>query len=423
MGKLFPVKGMELLSYSLGSKNRNIIFRNHFTMEDDVDPELLKEAVCVVREYFWPLRMSLVVHKGSLMHEEIQNEPPVFHRENRSYTLGTEDTNGYMYYVLYQDKEIDFFICHGLSDATALSVCIWFILKVYCSLKYPGHENFDVDSEYRKLNIWETHNPYEEFEGKDKTQLALADYQKGFTIPGGSDYSVYDVVNIDIPLEQAMKVIKRIGVTPITFFTALFDRAIRESCAVGDAPILSFITMDLRRLLGKFPLAGYTGTAAMTYLPEYDSLDIEELCRRFHDDLESQRDVDTQNAMIKMNLYMTKLMELKFLPLGVRLKMLSLILEKGEQLGTYAATNVGKFTLPDEKVVSLRAFATGLTQTYLGIISTGDTMNVSFTYYLHEKRIIDRFMDLLNSEGIETEYYIERYSEPTFFDFSKLRRV
>jgi hypothetical protein len=44
-------------------------------------------------------------------------------------------------------------------------------------------------------------------------------------------------------------------------------------------------------------------------------------------------------------------------------------------------------------------------------------------YYLHDKKILSRFMDLLRSEGLEPEYYVKRYSEPTYFDITKLRRV
>ena len=422
MDKMFPVEGMQLLAYSVGPKNRTIIFRNHFKMEDDVDPELLKEAVRIVREYFWLLRVSLVVHKGSLMHEEIQNEPPVFHRENKSYTLGTEDTNGYMYYFLYEDNEIDFFFCHGLSDPTALGLCTTFILKVYSSLKYPEHAGFDVDSEYKKLNIWETHDPFEEFSGEKISKINF-DPHRGFTIPTGSEYSVYDVINIDIPLEQTLKVVKDMGATPVTFLTALFDRAIRDCCAVGDSPIVSSVTMDLRKLTGKFPLTGYTGTALMKYLPEYDRLDIKELCRRFREDLDSQKDIDIQNLMINMSRYMTKVMSLKLLPLELKFNMLSSLIGQGEKVMTYASTNVGKVPLPDEKVVSLEVFATGITQTNVSITSTGDTMNIKFLYYLHDKKILNRFMDLLRNEGLEPEYYVKSYSEPTYFDISKLRRV
>ena len=422
MGKLIPVEGMQLLAYSVGPKNRTVMFRNHFKMEDDVDPELLKEAVRVVREYFWLLRMSLVVHKGSLMHEEIQNDPPVFHRENKSYTLGTEDTNGYMYYFLYEDNEIDFFFCHGLSDPTALGLCTTFILKVYSSMKYPESASFDVESEYKKLNIWETHDPFEEFAGEKISKLNF-DMHRGFTIPTGSEYSVYDVINIDIPLEQTLKVVKDMGATPVTFLTALFDRAIRDCCTVGDAPIVSSVTMDLRKLTGKFPLTGYTGTALMKYLPEYDSLDIKDLCRRFREDLDSQKDIDIQNLMINMSRYMTKVMSLKLLPLELKFNLLSSLMGQGEKIMTYASTNVGKVPLPDEKVVSLEVFATGLTQTNMSITSTGDTMNIKFLYYLHDKKILNRFMDLLRNEGLEPEYYVKRYSEPTYFDTSKLRRV
>lgn len=398
------------------------MFRNHFTMEDDVDPELLKEAVRVVREYFWVLRMSLVVHKGSLMHEEIQNEPPVFHRENRSYTLGTDDTNGYMYYVLYQDKEIEFFYCHGLSDPTALAVCTSFILKVYCSMKYPEHTSFDAASEYRKLNVWETRDPYDEFTGKNISRSSLYT-QGGFTLPDGGDYSIYDVITIDVPLEQTLKVIKEAGSTPATFFIAVFDRAIRDICAVGDVPVVSSVTMDLRKLTGRFPLTGYTGTAVMNYLPEYDSLDVKEVSRRLRDDLDAQKDIDVQNGLISMTLYLAKVMGLKPLPLDLRISLLSSIIGKGEKIMTYAATNVGKAPLPDEKVVSMEAFATGLAQTNMSIISTGDTMSIKFMYYLHDKKILSRFMDLLRSEGLEPEYYVKRYSEPTYFDITKLRRV
>ena len=130
--------------------------------------------------------------------------PPVFHRENKSYTLGTEDTNGYMYYFLYEDNEIDFFFCHGLSDPTALGLCTTFILKVYCSLKYPEHAGFDADSEYKKLNIWETHDPFEEFSGEKISKINF-DPHRGFTIPNGSEYSVYDVINIDVLLEQTFE--------------------------------------------------------------------------------------------------------------------------------------------------------------------------------------------------------------------------
>ena len=153
----------------------------------------------------------------------------------------------------------------------------------------------------------------------------------------------------------------------------------------------------------------------MKYLPEYDRLDIKELCRRFREDLDSQKDIDIQNLMINMSRYMTKVMSLKLLPLELKSNMLSSLIGQGEKVMTYASTNGGKVPLPDEKVVSLEVFATGITQTNVSITSTGDTMNIKFLYYLHDKKILNRFMDLLRNEGLEPEYYVKRYSEPTYF--------
>ena len=426
MTKFIPISGMEKMLYFNSwnpTAKRPYMLRFQYTLEDDIDPSLLTEAVRSVRKYFWPFRMMLVMHKGEFMYEEIDNEPPVFPFESRTYTLGTEETNGYMYYILHNENNMEFFFAHGVSDTTCFAYFAYFVVKYYCSLKYPEDKGFDIAAAYRNLNIWETHDPFDYLK-KNKVR-APKDFmpKQGYIIPEGADYIHNDMICLDFPADSAMEVIKANGVSPVVYFTTLFNRALREVCGPDEKDINVTITLDIRRITGKNPLTAYSGCTTVEDSSGNDSLSFREHCARNQAAIASQDTAAYQNNVVSLSLYSAKVADLRLLPPAVRAGIIHNMHMIGTKINTYVATNAGRMQIPSDKVKCIDGFASGTESMYMLITSFRDVLEVKFLSFPGEKKVIDRFVELLGNEGLETEPYLKRFTEPTRLDISRLKRV
>ena len=428
MGKLRPINVADKQLYYTGTGEGNgaCTIRAEIVFTEDIQPELLKRAAKEASRYIWPFRLSLVWHNGVLMHEEIDAEPPVYPRSDKTFSFATADTNGHMYYLLYEGKTVSLYYSHGLGDGTTGLYFCRFLVRFYLSYLYPEEMPFDAEDAYQKLNIWPGENQFDFLDGAGKQKRA-APIKPAFHIPEEHYLSRDEMYCMDMPREEFMRRLTELNTTPVPFMMALMGRAFRKTYKVGRRAVVALISADMRRVYGRNTIDGFFGAVMVPYEPAYDALDLAEVCGRLHTDMKRWLTRENMTAFFAMSTGILKLQESKWLSRGPG-KWLAQKVEMLAQHGvlTYAITHVPLKKMLSEfggKVLSMEAFVRNKSDGTIGLTSTEKTVSVRMTEYIGGQALLEALRQELTAQGIPCECSVKKVVNHARLDLSTLRNV
>ena len=87
-------------------------------LKEPVNPELLAEACSKALAGNYAFRQKpLIDHDGDIVCCENTADVPVMADDGKNYALGSADSNGYLFRVIYSENSIDIRYSHAISDA------------------------------------------------------------------------------------------------------------------------------------------------------------------------------------------------------------------------------------------------------------------------------------------------------------------
>ena len=433
MGKLRPINvGDRQLYYSgsgedgSGGDDGVSALYCEFVFMEEVQPELLKRAAQEASRYIWPFRQTLVWHNGTLMYEENDADPPIFPRSSKTFYLATADTNGYLYYILYEGKSMYLCFAHGLGDAMTGQYFCHFLVHRYLSLLHPEQMPFDAEDAFQKLNFWQGEDAFDFLASVGKQQKRPP-MGGACRLPKEHFLDKDDMYCMDMPREEFVRVLTELDTSPATFLMALLGRAIRKTYKVGRRNVLAFIAADLRRVFDRNTIDGFLGAANVSYQPEYDAMALKEVCARMRRDLQTQLTRENSVGFVSMYAKLLKLRESKWLStaLGRRLS------RKVEHLGmeaafTYDMTYVSLHKLQaefGEEVARIDGYYRTNAASSFILLNREQTVSIRVTEYTGGKALLDQLRAELGALGIHSECSVRRAPHYARLDLSTLRNV
>ena len=251
-------------------------------LADSVDVDVLKAAVESNLKVFPNFRNKPVVHKNRFYFMENSGEAPVFEETDKRKDLCTADTNGYSFYVTYEDKKIHFVIAHFLSDGTGMKLFVSYVKKCYLRDRYPGEYEFDEAEAMNKSHFEDIIDPVDLFEQKlnSKDKKDVYRPKKGaFYVSGPFDPDGDSRLVVSMAEEDIAKLAKGLGVTPVAIMTTVFNTALKKVYNLENENIVSAAMVDIRRRARIFPLRNFSGVAYMPVNSDDLKSDLREECK------------------------------------------------------------------------------------------------------------------------------------------------
>lgn len=230
----------------------NVIFGS-FYMKDEVDGTVLERAVQTAIRRFPYFQISLIRDGEDLI--QVKDDRPItVRRWQGPALLGSEETNGHVLMVSYEEKQIIFEVSHYLTDGAGFSPFVRSVLYYYLCGYYG--RTFKADGIYLTETPFfpgELGDPYADVDFRT-VEPPLYHYKKGeLLVPDDIEIEVGQgntVYYVDIDEERFMEHAKKNGASPSSMFSLLLMRTFRRLCPQSGKKIVCGIGTNQKAVMG-----------------------------------------------------------------------------------------------------------------------------------------------------------------------------
>lgn len=396
---------------AISSSRRGSMFSLIAKMTEDVDKDLLNEAVNIILSRFPTVDVKLT--RGVFWYYLEKNSKPFYVTEVNPFFLRfieDEENNDYLFRVNYQNKNIYLTMFHCLSDGTGAMEIFKAILFEYLILK-----GYNVKSEECVTTI---DSPFTNDEAIDNF---LSEYNKNahsnkkeansFKTDGTNfDYDGMGIITGKVKIDELKKLCEKYGVTVTVLLSALYLHSIYQvfirNKKVKNKLIKLLVPVNMRKWYPSETLRNF----ALFIRPGFDfSKDItfDELVMECNKQIKEGLTKETFDNLIYSNVKLEKNFLIKIVPLSLK----DLIMRKvydnvGDNLHVANLSNLGLVTLPEsvKKYVEDFSFVLGTgfsCKNHLAVVGYNGYINLTFSREFVENNVEKEFFRTLTSEGVE----------------------
>ncbi len=391
------------------SSNRHWIcsYRIGFVLKEDVDPEILRQAVSDIIPrfpsyflqlrfgYFWPYLEK--AEKFPIIEEEYL--PPVLPTP-RWYT----DYPAMK--VIYYKRRLCIEAFHGLADGGASIAIVKALTAQYLRLK-----GVEIPNDETLINILD--EPTIE-ETQDSFKKVYDKSKKGMKRAEVSSYQhvIKPIKNYNrifqglVPVEDIKTVIKNFDVTITEFLTAVFIYSLYlNSPKSNKKPIKISVPVSLRPVFGINSMRNFSlFTNVGASLKEDKTSTLEDILSEIKGKIKEGTTKDILEKNITMNVSAATNPVVRILPNGLKKNVLKIGYKNGQQKFACTLTNLGVCKMPPEMKAHIDRMEihTGGPRNSIGcaINSIDDKLNISFTVASKQTDAIQTFFKTLADKGI-----------------------
>ena len=390
--------------------------RHTIRMRDPVRPHRLQEAVEQALLRFPHMILGIEPTDTSFRYRPNVLPPVVlpFDGVEKRYTIGSPDTNGYLFLVGYEGNTITMEYQHSISDGRGFEEFIRCVLFQYLTLcGYPVENDGSVRSLDTRWSPAESEDGYkqladQEFSPKGIWKKPEASHAWDLTDLGDAPEVVTEIT---FPFAQLHGYSKAIGVSPLSIVAPLLMRAFDQKFGEPDKPVISQIPVDLRPLLPTETTRYFICFIDLPYLPEYRELPLPVVFRKTKEFLNTQ--MEREQLLYRAKAASDRCSELHEanMPLAEKMQMGQKICRDFVLEDSFLITNVGRFKMPPScmpYVLDYGAVLPCAAQPFAMLVSSfGDRMKLSVAQRDHDMQVVESLVAGLREIGVDakTETY------------------
>lgn len=427
------------------------VFRLSAEMEETVDPDFLQQALEVTyanyRLYHSVLRRGIFWYYL----EESELRPQVKLDTNPTCeALYHFDRKELLFRIVYWKKRISLEVFHALSDGTG---ALWFfqdLVQEYVHLRYPetrpessasprdySHQRLVEDSfaRYFRKNDATTFTKSAQSAIRSLSEYGKLAGRKASSLlmpvadPNESGKKVYRVkgtktpdnrprvVEMEMPVRDALKESKRYQTSLTIYLTALFMEAIRRSAPqfTGNETLAVSVPVNLRQFFPSDSARNFFSVTRLeyTYGKEPAGDTVETICRRLREQFEPQLTKESLEG------WLSRLIAFEYNPMArvvirpVKDLALKWMNYRNNRNLTMAISNLGRvsFAPSVDAHVQQVYFHTVAVRPQFCAISHGDVLTVSFTSPFVETDIYREFAWMLRDAGVPVTLAVNKVTK------------
>lgn len=390
--KLFPI---------VGNKKFSSIYRMSVVLTEEINPEILKQAVEDTLQIFTTFKVCL--RRGFFWYYLEQNEKDVVIFEENTYPCRYMDkrtNHGYLFKVSYFKNKINVEVFHALTDGGTAIEFTKVITYNYLNLQHPNTfkelftvKNMEVDaqnSEDSYLKNYEKH-----LHGKDNSGRAyilkgtrLLPYQMGVT-------------HGFISLKPVIKICRRLKVTVTEYFTAVLIYAIyqeQQKEKKSKKPIKVCIPVNLKKYFESTTMTNFF--SYMTIVADRNQMDLTDfdlilafVRNSFKNKLQKEEMAKTMAHTVRLG----NSIYVRMIPLTMKKLILKLIYKEIQKYTTTTFSNLGKVNfLPEYEPYVDQFFC---------IIAPESAEKIKCTTCSYGNNIVFTISSILQNNNVEKNFF------------------
>lgn len=390
------------------------IFRFSVELKEEVDPEILKQALENVMPRFPGFHVRM--RKGLFWYYLEKNPLPApFVREdiqNPCYRVKYKEGDRFLFRVYYHGKRISIDLFHAISDGYGNATFTTTLIAEYLRLK--GHNipavGFvkDIHGEPSDTELKDAFHKYARSKAGHSITNKRVYHPRGTRVP---NHFVNFTTGI-MSFSDIRKIAKEKGVTVTEFFAALLmdihcQKQLRENRNQKEVSVQ--VPINLRNIYPADTMRNFSVCLMVKVNPNLGEYSFDELLQQVALQLRLERDEKKLNAMISQHVKLEKSPFLKYLPLPLKNLGLGIAtITSAEQATTAYLTNLGPYVLPPEMEEHIEKviFTPGPgihTAARCGLATFKDTLTFTFANILEDADIEREFFTRLVKMGVHVK--------------------
>lgn len=402
--KRYPLDNSALFYPIMATKKAQSLFRITVRLKDEVDGNLLEEALNKVLYRFPTYKTRL--KRGYAWHylEENPERALVFKGLGAMLCpIDTEETNGYLFRVVYEGNTIYLEVFHGLCDGVGATIFFKGLLETYRNMQGIAVSGCGVD-----LSLEPTENEIEDAFKHYYEPIKFSDVQLK-ELTGATPQLIEGTINPDGYTSDSMmtaytdvnRIAKEMGAT-FTAFTAGLVAYTLSKMNFGKLPIVVMVPVNLRTVFPSNNVRNFVTFVRLTF-KRGECNTIEEFVSSASTQLKAKTEKSKLNQMLATTVRTEKTGLLKIAPLWLKIAVAKTVRHFLKSRQTIIVSNIGKFDVPEEMGVewaSLNLNVSKNAKVNLGILSTKDNVTFAFTKSIVESSVADYFFTTLKELGV-----------------------
>ncbi len=379
-------------------------FRLSCTLKEDVDPELLQQAVLSAIED--RPQVQVRIRRGFFWHymEDTDLMPVVRQEDDRICPLLYVPSKTMLHYqVTYYGKRINLDMSHVLADGTGAMEFLNIIVLDYLRRKYPGElADITVHSGASEGDL--SQDSYRQFFGSKN--LSHGPARQTAYHPGGLKlpYDQLQFFEIRLPTSQILPRAKELKVSLTSYLGALWMLAIRNEMPPRKRhlPVTISLPVNLRNYYPSKTARNFFNSVNVTHV--FDSeISLEELAAEFDAELKSQ--LTEENIKKQMDAFET--MEyvalVRVVPLFIKQLVVRHFTRKSGRKVTMTFSNMGVQKPPEplgEKIGNYSGFCSTNT-IFSTMFGYGDDLTLGVSSAYANTGVVKDFVRSLSESGVD----------------------
>ena len=271
--------------------------RHIITMTETVNPVLLQQATEKALIRYPQMRVGLQKTEGGYKYYFLGKPPVVLPFRNVSlYYMGSEENNGYLFTVGYNEKTIYMEYQHSISDGHGFDMFIRTVLFEYLVL--CGHD-IENDGSIRTndhlFTLEECEDAYQKLQEANPSSEGHYEVKGSFHLPLPEDEKyagIEQVTELTFSYDQMRKWTKAHGISPLVFIYTAFCFATYQTYYTKNdegTPMVAEIPMDLRQVVPSKTTHFFVSLLDLPFEYDWFSLSFEEACQKVKEVFDKQK--------------------------------------------------------------------------------------------------------------------------------------
>lgn len=409
------------------------VFRMTMEMTEEVNPEILQEALNHIYEQY-PLFHN-VLRRGIFWYylEESEVNPRVQVEEGVPMkALYHSGEKNFMFRVLYKDNRVHLEVFHALTDGTG---AIWFfedLLTEYIRLRYETEtEGLYSISKREKEDLEDSFKRYFK-EKKKKTQfnrfvdpfIQLYKNQRTskkvvlYPFEEPTEKKVYQIkgtptpdlrpriVNTQFDVKDVLQLSREMNVSLTIYLTAIYILSVYETSDKNEATttISASIPINLRQFFPSETVRNFFSTTTVDYTFSKDEEpNMQDICQTLDKQFKAQLEKEAIEDRLKRYVAFEENPFARVIIRPIKDMILKTINHLNNRKISVAMSNLGRLNLPDglNKHVEDFYFTVSVVRPQFCMISHKDKLNVTFSSPFVETEIFQYFVKYLTNNGLD----------------------
>lgn len=398
-----------LIYPSASSETWNNVFRISAYLKEEINPEVLQQALNIVIVRYPHLNVS--IRRGFFWYyfQSIEKKPKV--EEEKSYPCRRMELNTkqHLFRVLYFKNKVSFETFHSLTDGNGAICFLNTLLGCYFNLLGKTITEKDLIINYKdKPTAEEIEDSFKRV--ADKSGKATRRVKKAYQVYGTPEPNgKLNVITLTLDAENLHQIAKKHNATITQFLVAVYAKAIlnyQQFTIQKGRPVVISVPINLRKYYETKTLRNFSSWIDVEYNSKESQSDLLALIELTKNQMASvtkeylQKNINA-NVSAEKNIFVRIMpLLLKKIALQISYKLF------GENSYTTVLTNIGKISAPKEfenlvdryECLLCKSIINGIN---IGVASFKNKMTITFTSCIKEHLIERDFCKILKDFGLD----------------------